>query len=109
MKIQQEVFDLLKTDHAYGTAGLTDEDIWDLASFVTEGLIDTDSMIDANGAFIGDVATGQTLYDSGIGTNISCSLCHGQLGLSPPPGHSEFNDYVGLISNKNPWEFQHKV
>ncbi|MHC4749335.1 MAG: c-type cytochrome [Planctomycetota bacterium] len=108
-KTAQEVFDLLKTGHAYGTAGLSDEDIGHLATFVTEGLIDTDNVINSSGAFTGDVATGQTLYDSGIGTNISCSACHGQLGLDPPPGHPEFDDYVGLISNKNPWEFQHKV
>jgi len=108
-KTSQEVFDLLKGDHAYGTVGLSDEDISDLAAFVTEGPIDTDTIIDADGAFIGDVATGQILYDSGIGTNIGCATCHGQLGLSPPPGHAEFEDYVGLISNENPWEFQHKV
>ncbi len=108
-KTAQEVFDLLKVDHAYGTVGLSDEDIWDLAAFVTEGLIDTDTIIDSDGAFIGDVANGKILYDSGIGTNISCLVCHGQLGLSPPPGHVDFEDYVGLISSENPWEFQHKV
>lgn len=108
-KTAQEVFDLLKTDHAYGTAGLTDEDISDLAAFVTEGLIDTDSIMDANGTFIGGVETGQTLYDSGIGTNIGCAACHGQLGLNPPPGYPDFDDYPGMLSNKNPWEFQHKV
>ncbi len=108
-KTAQEVFDLLKTDHAYGTAGLTDEDISDLAAFVTEGLIDTDSIMDVNGTFIGGVETGQRLYDSGIGTNISCAACHGQLGLIPPPGHPDFDAYVGLLSNENPWEFRHKV
>ncbi len=108
-KTAQEVFDLLKGDHAYGTVGLSDDDIWDLATFVTEGLIDTDTIIDTDGAFIGDVANGKILYDSGIGTNISCVVCHGQTGLDPPPGHVDFEDYVGLISNENPWEFQHKV
>ncbi|UCC98215.1 MAG: hypothetical protein JSW66_20510, partial [Phycisphaerales bacterium] len=108
-KTAQEAFDLLKGDHGYGTVGLSDEDLWDLAAFVTEGLIDTGTIIDATGAFIGNVATGQVLHDSGIGTNIACAACHGQLGLSPPPGHAEFDDYVGLIANENPWEFQHKV
>jgi cytochrome c553 len=108
-KTAQEVFDLLKDDHAYGTVGLSDDDIWDMAAFVTEGLIDTDMIIDADGMFIGDVANGKILYDSGIGTNISCLVCHGQVGLNPPPGHADFEDYVGLISNENPWEFQHKV
>ncbi|UCE47070.1 MAG: hypothetical protein JSW47_15860 [Phycisphaerales bacterium] len=108
-KTAQEVFDLLKTHHGYGAAGLSDDDIRDLATFVTEGLIDTDSIIGADGAFTGDVATGQVLYDSGIGTNIGCGTCHGELGLTPPPGHPEFDDYMGLLSNENPWEFQHKV
>lgn len=108
-KTAQEVFDLLKGDHAYGTVGLSDADLWDLAAFVTEGLADTDSIIDATGVFIGSLAVGQTLYESGIGTNIGCAVCHGQLGLTPPPGHADFDDYVGLLSNENPWEFQHKV
>ncbi len=105
----QEIFDLLKTYHGYGTAGLTDEDIWDLAAFVTEGLIDTDSIIDANGIIIGDAATGKILYETGIGTNINCAECHGRLGLTPPPGHPDFDAYVGYLSNNNPREFQHKV
>jgi len=108
-KTAQEVFDLLKDGHGYGAAGLADADIQDLATFVTEGLIDTDNILDATGAFIGDAATGQTLYDSGIGTNIGCGACHGQLGLNPPPGHPEFDAYPGMLSNENPWEFQHKV
>jgi len=108
-KTAQEVFDLIKTNHGYGTAGLSDEDIWDLAAFVTEGLIDTNSIIGADRMFVGDVATGQTLYDSGIGANIGCATCHGPLGLTPPPGYPDFGDYIGLLSNENPWEFQHKV
>jgi hypothetical protein len=55
------------------------------------------------------VATGQTLYDFGIGTNIGFTACHGQLGLTPPPGHPDLDAYVGYLSNKNSLEFQHKV
>jgi len=105
----QETFDLIKTDHGYGQAGLSDEDTWDLAKFVLEGQIDTDEIIDAGGLFNGDAGTGQTLYDDGIGTNIACAVCHGPDGLTPPPGHPEFEEYPGLHSNENPWEFQHKV
>jgi len=108
-KTAPEVFDLIKTDHAYGTAGLSDEDIWDLVTFVLEGLINTGSIIDANGVFVGNVVTGQALYDSGIGTNVACATCHGALGLTPPPGYPDFDAYVGALSNENPSEFQHKV
>ena len=76
-KTAQEVFDLIKTDHAYGAAGLSDTHIWDLTRFVLEGQIDTDGIIDAAGSFMGDTQTGQILYDSGIGTNLACAVCHG--------------------------------
>lgn len=76
-----------------------------------EGQIDTDDLIDASEAFVGNLDNGQMLYDSGIGTGTSCAVCHGADGLLAPPGadpdaHDEF---VGLIANENPWEFQHKV
>jgi thiosulfate dehydrogenase len=107
----EEAFDLIKTDHSYGQAGLSDDDIWDLAKFVLEGQIDTDTIIDAGGAFTGAVNAGQTLYDSGIGTNVACMICHGADGLLAPPGAdpATYDDFVGLIANENPWEFQHKV
>ena len=106
----QETFDLIETDHSFGEAGLSDEDIWDLAKFVLEGQLDTDAIIDAGGAFTGAVNAGRTLYDSGIGTGVACLVCHGADGLLAPPGASaDFEDFVGLLANDNPWEFQHKV
>lgn len=102
----QDVFDTLKTAHGFGAAGLADSDIWDLAMFVLEGTIDTDTIIDANGAFTGTVATGQTLYDDGIGSNIACAVCHGADGLT-----IEFHagEFLGTLADDNPWEFQHKM
>ena len=108
-KTAQELFDLIKTDHAYGAVGLSDEDIRDLVEFVSVGLIDTDAIMDAGGAFTGNADAGQTLYDAGIGVNVGCGVCHGSDGLVPPPGHPDFDAYVGMLSNENPWEFQHKV
>ena len=37
--------------------------------------------------------------------------CHGTDGLAAPPGvdPAEHDEFVGLIANENPWEFQHKV
>lgn len=106
----QATFDLIKINHGYGEAGLSDEDIWDLAKFVLEGQIDTATIIDGNGAFTGAVNAGRTLYESGIGTNVACMACHGADGLLAPPGApGDYEDFVGLIANENPWEFQHKV
>ncbi len=102
----QEVFDLLADadDHAFTDAGLADADIWDLAKFVLEGQIDTDTIIDDQGAFTGVVADGQSFYDT------SCLVCHGADGLMIPPGADDDHDeFVGTQSNDNPWEFQHKV
>jgi thiosulfate dehydrogenase len=67
-KTAQEVFDLIKTNHSYGTAGLSDADIWDLAKFVLQGQIDTDTIINSSGAFTGNATTGQTLYDNMVPT-----------------------------------------
>ncbi len=106
----QGTFDRIKDGHGFGAAGLTDDDIWDLARFVQDGLIDTDEIIDADGMFVGDGGLGQTLYDDGIGGNIACTVCHGAQGLTAPPGAAaDYGDFVGKVANDNPWEFQHKV
>jgi thiosulfate dehydrogenase len=111
-KTPTEVFDLLHNDHAYGDAGvdLGDANIWDLAKFVLEGgQRDTDDIIDANGAFIGDAANGDTLYNNGIGGDLACMICHGAdgqtLNFKDPPDE----EFIGGLADGNPWEFQHKV
>ena len=115
----QAVFDLLRGDagtttdgHGYGAAGLADADLWDLTRFVLEGQIDTDDLIDGNGAFAaGDVTRGGNLFTNGIGSNVGCATCHGLNGLTPPPGSdpATFDAFPGAHANENPWEFQHKV
>ncbi len=106
-KTAQEVFDEIKTAHGFGAAGLSDADIWDLAKFVlaTDGAqFDTDTIIDGTGMFnTGVVATGQTLYDSGIAGGTACTICHGADGLSIPPGAAAtYDDWVGKIADDNP-------
>ncbi len=99
----QDTFDLIKTGHEYGGTGLSDDDLWDLTKFVLEGLIDTDEIITGT-AFSGSATAGQTVYDS------ACLACHGADGLTPPPGAgADHDEFVGLVSNDNPWEFAHKV
>jgi cytochrome c553 len=99
----QDAFDLIKTGHGYGDAGLSDDDIWDLAKFVLEGQIDTDDIIDGT-SFSGSAEAGQSIY------NTSCSACHGADGLAPPPGAgADYEEFIGAVSNQNPWEYQHKI
>ena len=106
----QGIFDLLKGSHGYGDAGLSEGDLWDLTRFVLEGLVDTDTMVDGEGDFKGDVNQGSSHYTSGIGESVSCMGCHGAQGLSKPPFSSDgFDAWVGKIAVDNPWEFQHKV
>ncbi len=106
---EQEIFDELKTDHGFGDAGLTDEDIQDLAKFVLEGVIDTDEIIDADKAFIGDADAGQTLYDDGLRGNLACAICHGADGLTINFKDPPDEEFLGDLARGNPWEFQHKV
>lgn len=100
----QDVFDAIKNTHSFGTmTALSDDDIWDLAKFVLEGQIDTNSIITGT-AFNGSAAAGMSTYDA------TCASCHGADGLSLPPGaDADHDDWVGKIAKENPWEFQHKV
>jgi|CXWL01.1.fsa_nt_gi thiosulfate dehydrogenase len=109
-KTAQEIFDLIKTHHSYGTAGLSDTNIWNLVKFVKEGMIDTNTIINSTTkAFLGTAATGQPLYANAIGTNVACTVCHGAdgktLNFATPPA----TEYVGTIAQDNPWELQHKI
>jgi thiosulfate dehydrogenase len=102
---QSEIIELLTdpTGHAYGEV-LDEQSIADLAAFVRDGTIDTTSIIASDGAFMGEVGIGQTIYER------TCAQCHGNNGLTRPPGADEqFASFPGLIANDNPQEFLHKV
>jgi thiosulfate dehydrogenase len=99
----QDLFDELKTDHGYGDAGMSDDDVWDVTRFVLKAQVDTDAFI-SSGLFTGDAEMGQADYDN------VCKTCHGDDGLTLPPGaDTDFDAFVGVIANDNPWEFLHKV
>ena len=101
---------VLAEAHGYAEAGLKDVDLESLALFLAEGLVDTAAHIDAEGRFQGDAAKGKALYLKGLGGNKACASCHGPDGLKPPKGAPPgYEDFVGTVANKNPWEFLHKV
>lgn len=107
----EEVFDLLKDGHQYGSLGLSDGALWDLTRFVVEGVIDTDQIIDQEGRFAASGGIDRTLYDQ------ACASCHGADGLTKPydaiPGQRgaspDYDEFPQAVANSNPWEFQHKV
>ncbi|MBT2132659.1 c-type cytochrome [Aliiroseovarius lamellibrachiae] len=83
--------------HGYGDK-LSEDDLADLANFVTAGQIDMDVYIDrATKAPKGDAAQGEQVY------NTICANCHAVDGMLPkdmPP--------LGSLMG-NPWEIMHKV
>lgn len=100
----------LAETHGYKEAGLSDKDLDSLVMFLQKGLVDTTRYIDADGKFTGDAAKGKSLYLNGIGDNKACATCHGPAGLKVPDGSPpDYDDFVGKIAHKNPWEFLHKV
>lgn len=110
-KSPQAVFDLLKDDHEFGSLGLSDTALWELTKFVLEGVIDTDRIIDPEGAFTSSGEGGEMQYEQ------ACASCHGADGLLKPfdaipnqPGASpDYDEFPQTLANENPWEFQHKV
>lgn len=110
-KSPQEIFDLLKDHHQFGSLGLNNTALWDITKFVLEGTINTDQIIDQTHKFTGNSASGKTPYTQ------QCESCHGTDGLTKPfdaipgqPGASpDYDEFPQKIANENPWEFQHKV
>jgi mono/diheme cytochrome c family protein len=70
-------------------------------------MYDNNFILNPDGSFKGMPATGQTLYDNGIGGGASCASCHGTDGLTEVvPG---FTAFPGFLSNDNPQEYAHKA
>ncbi len=108
-KSAEQLTSLLKEAHGYGAAGLDDQAIADLVAFVQGGMVDTATLIDAEGKFLGDAAAGEPLFTRNIGENKRCASCHGDTGLEAPGEDADYEDWVGLIATENPWELVHKI
>ena len=94
-----KVIALLKGDHAYGDK-LEDQDLQDLANFVTKGQIDMSAHIDSASKMPkgGDAAKGSAYYVT------LCSKCHGMDGTEPDDMKKSLGKQMG-----NPWEVMHKI
>ncbi len=83
--------------HGYGNL-LSDQDMTDLANFVSQGQVDMNPYIDrATKAPKGDAIKGEAYY------NTICAKCHGLEGKLPKD-MKPFGAQMG-----NPWEVMHKI
>jgi mono/diheme cytochrome c family protein len=92
------------SDHDFSAMG--DDQLPQLAHFLSAGLIDVAPFIDATTkeAIGGSAASGRPLYQS------TCASCHGADGTAINfSGDPDDPDFVGTIATGNPWEFIHKV
>ncbi len=96
-----EIVALLKDEtHGFNeSTGLTDNDLLDLARFVSHGQLDMSLYINSEDKSVkGDMASGQAAYET------ICASCHGMDGTlddQMPP--------LGQIAISNPWETLHKI
>ncbi len=92
------IIETLKGDaHGYGDL-LNDQDMADLANFVSQGQVDMNPYIDqASKAPKGDAVKGEAYY------NTICAKCHGFDGKLPED-MKPFGAQMG-----NPWEVMHKI
>jgi len=100
-----DIFNSIKDaggDHDLSGA-LSDDDIWALTKFLRDGLTDMGMFIDGSGAATGNVANGETLY------NTNCSACHGADGNTLDFKGDEGIQGVGWLANDNPQETLHKI
>ncbi|MEO5364914.1 MAG: cytochrome c [Magnetococcus sp. WYHC-3] len=84
--------------HGMGTL-MSEQDMQDLAVFITKGQVDMDPLIGADKKILG----GNPSQGAGY-FNTICAGCHGKDGLKPkemPP--------LGKLVRENPWEVLHKL
>lgn len=91
------------SDHDFSPMG--EEALGKLVIFLSEGLVDVGSYIDAEtkAAVGGDGSHGEELFSG------TCAACHGVDGQTLNFGSDDDSDFVATIALDNPWEFIHKV
>ena len=82
---------------------LDEQSLTDLAVFLSEGLIDMSTFVNADKSSRGNAAAGESQYSD------ICALCHGPQGVAINFNGIEEPEYVVTVALDNPWEFLHKV
>jgi thiosulfate dehydrogenase len=98
------IMNILKNDaHAFGDM-MSDSAYEALSYFIAYGQTDMDRHIDRSTKQAkGDVNNGARIYAS------TCAKCHGADGRKINFKSPENPEYLGTLSNKNPWETLHKI
>ena len=91
-------------EHGYTPAMIPDDALSKIALFVTNGQFDLDAFIDRTSKKSnGDAGKGKVIYDT------SCYLCHGKDGKDMNFKTADAPEYLGTLSNGNPWETINKI
>jgi len=89
-------------DHDF-SAVMDEQDLTDLALFITQATMDDTVLINADATAKGDAAAGETAF-----TEV-CALCHGPTGNAINFNTLDDPEFLGHLAPDNPWEFVHKV
>lgn len=90
--------------HGYSKSVLSDSAVKKLGLFVTRGQLDMDQYIDrATSKARGDARRGARYYQT------ICAVCHGFNGKEINFKDEKTPEYVGTVSQHNPWEALHKI
>ncbi|MEE9599117.1 MAG: c-type cytochrome [Anaerolineales bacterium] len=90
------------SDHDFSGL-MAEQDLIDLALFISEGQIDYTVYVNDDKSSTGDAAGGELIY------NGACSGCHGPDGSAINFHGLDDPELLGHIASGNPWEFIHKV
>jgi len=90
---------------------LSEQDIWDLAKFIKEALVEMDKYINFTGAkkksAAGDATLGKALFENTGTGGGQCIMCHGADGTAIKFDGGTLA--IGDVANDNPWEILHKI
>lgn len=92
----------INADHDFSMY-MDKDSLLDLATFISEALIDTSTLLNTDNMSAGDTANGEVLFEQ------VCVFCHGPAGNAINFSSLDDPEFIGHLAADNPWEFIHKV